>query len=137
MFHNLVSWAMSERGICILRRTGLAIQAVCVINTFWVYYSADKELEQAQKEAKDTKKGLERLLIATTFLLKLEKALRRRQEEVLKRALQNTGVLSETVVEDAIDKLFTEVLPTANIKEFPDLFHEIFEGEEEDSDLCP
>lgn len=41
---------MSERGISILRRTGLAIQAVCVVNAFWAYYSADKELEQAQKE---------------------------------------------------------------------------------------
>lgn len=50
MFHNLVSWAMSERGISILRRTGLAIQAVCAVNAFWAYYSADKELEQAQKE---------------------------------------------------------------------------------------
>lgn len=50
---NLVSWVTSERGIYILRRTGLAIQAVCVVSvvrTLWAYYSTDKELEQARKK---------------------------------------------------------------------------------------
>lgn len=50
----------------------------------------------------------------------------------MKKALQSTGVLSEAVVDDAVDKLFTVVLPTADIKEFPDLFHDIIEGEEAD-----
>lgn len=50
---NLVSWVTSERGIYILRRTGLVIQAVSVVSvvrTFWAYYSTDKELEQARKK---------------------------------------------------------------------------------------
>ncbi|EYE90830.1 uncharacterized protein EURHEDRAFT_390005 [Aspergillus ruber CBS 135680] len=134
---SLVSWVTSERGIYILRRTGLAIQAICVARSLWAYHSTDKELVEARKEADNTKKGLERLLIATTFLLRLEKALRRRQEEVLKEALESTGVLSEVVVDDAVDRLFTEVLPTADIKEFPDLFHDIIEGEETDSGSYP
>lgn len=55
----------------------------------------------------------------------------------MKKALESTGVLSETVVDDAVDKLFTEVLPTADIKEFPDLFHDIIEGEDVDSGSFP
>lgn len=47
---SLVSWVTSERSIYILRRTGLAIQAVCVVRTLWAYYSTDKELVEARKE---------------------------------------------------------------------------------------
>lgn len=47
---SLVSWVTSERGIYILRRTGLAIQAICVARSLWTYHSTDKELVEARKE---------------------------------------------------------------------------------------
>lgn len=64
-----------------------------------------------------------------TFLLNLEKALRCRHEEVFKKGLESTGVLAEEVVDDVVDKLFTEVLPAANAKEFPGLLREIIRVE--------
>lgn len=50
----------------------------------------------------------------------MAKALRDREENVVRKMLQELNVLSNSVIEEAIELLFTDIIPDTDFESFPD-----------------
>lgn len=61
----------------------------------------------------------------------MAKVLRDREEDVVRTMLQETNVLSNAVIEEAIELLFTEVIPDTDFESFPDFMSIIAQELEE------
>ncbi|ODM14629.1 hypothetical protein SI65_09974 [Aspergillus cristatus] len=61
----------------------------------------------------------------------MAKALRDREEDVVRTMLQEINVLSNAVIEEAIELLFTEIVPDTDFESFPDFMSNIAQELEE------